>query len=69
MTVATPAAPAPQETKPADESLGSRVLRVLLTQRIALLAVPAASNASGSKPPRSVKRQCSWVVSGTGSAR
>ena len=39
MTVATPAAPAPQETKPADESLGSRVLRVLLTQRIALLAV------------------------------
>ena len=38
-TTATPAAPAPQETKPADESLGSRVLRVLLTQRIALLAV------------------------------
>ena len=39
MTVATPAAPAPQETKPAGENLGSRVLRVLLTQRIALLAV------------------------------
>jgi ribose transport system permease protein/erythritol transport system permease protein len=39
-TTATPAAaPSPQKTKPADESLGSRVLRVLLTQRIALLAV------------------------------
>ena len=39
-TTATPAAaPSPQKTEPAGESLGSRVLRVLLTQRIALLAV------------------------------
>jgi ribose transport system permease protein/erythritol transport system permease protein len=38
-TTATPPAPAPQETKPAGESLGSRALRALLTQRIALLAV------------------------------
>ena len=36
---ATPPAPAPQETEPAGESLGARVLRTLLTQRIALLAV------------------------------
>ena len=36
---ATPPAAAPQETEPAGESLGSRVLRTLLTQRIALLAV------------------------------
>ncbi len=37
---ATPPAPAPQrETGPAAESIGSRILRALLTQRIALLAV------------------------------
>ena len=37
---ATPAAPAPQqESGPTTESTGSRILRALLTQRIALLAV------------------------------
>lgn len=36
---ATPSAPAPQRETPAAESTGSRILRALLTQRIALLAV------------------------------
>ena len=36
---ATPPAPAPQRETPAGESAGSRILRALLTQRIALLAV------------------------------